>query len=847
MKKLFLLTVAVILGIGTTFAGPVDVNTAKAIGQKFVQANFENTRSVNLELTYTFSSERGDAGFYIFNVNENSFVVVSADDNFRPIVGFSEEGAFDADNISPEFAFYMNAILKGKEQKGNVIDPKVTEEWSSVMDSGRLLSYNNGRGVDFLVKTRWNQNPAPYNSMCPADAGGPGGHVYVGCVATAMSQIMKYWNYPEQGQGSHSYYCSGYGTQTANFGATTYDWANMLNNYPSGSYTTEQGNAVATICYHCGVSVDMMYANDGSGAYSEDVVDAIKNYFLYSTAAVMRQYSNVTTWKNYLKEQHDLGWPVYYAGYSSEGGHAFICDGYNDNDLFHFNWGWGGSSNGWYVVTDIDYNSGMRMITNFVPADVYNNTIQAPSGVTATKTDDLAQEATITWINPTKTLSNQTISSIEQMVVERNGVVIHTVDNVTPGASMSYVDADVPCYSTFEYRVYAMQSGAHGAYGAATESFGPVCGWSVVATAQNMQGWKGGKLCAYDGAGREITSVTMTNNTPANFPINVTIGKVMFAWQAGSEAVTLSFKIKDSTGTIVYEYSGSSDEIPAGYFYSGNNGCGNTAPTEVPSGLVATQNGEDISLTWDGNLKSNYGYNIYRDGYLIKLAHTNQFVDINPGIGGHCYQVCTLGNGGESVLSNEVCANSGDGCDAPTNLRYVLQANGKPIISWDAAANIVDDDGYYVFRKVDDGEYTRIKVVAADKTEYKETKVMEVGHWYYYRVQAYHTVTECLSAPAQAQNAYEFFVKVLFSPEGVDENMSQAVEVYPNPAKDNITVAADNISSVMIYNSIGQKVFAQDYDTEKVVINTSNFESGIYMVRIVANGNEITKKVSIMK
>lgn len=861
MKKLLILVVAVILGIGTTFAGSVDVNTAKIIGQKFVQANFANTRA-NLELVYTIQTERGDAGFYVFNVDENGFVIVSADENFRPIVGFSDEGAFDADNISPEFAFYMNAILKGKEQKGNVSDPKVTEEWSSVMSSGRLLSYNNGRGVDYLVQTKWNQNPAPYNSMCPADPLGPGGHAYVGCVATAMSQVMKFWNYPTQGQGSHSYVCTAnpyagyaghpeYGTLTANFGATTYDWDNMLNTYSSGNYTTEQGDAVATLCYHAGVSVDMMYGNtqdNGSGAYSDDVLSAATNYFLYSSQITQTSYSNITTWKNYLKEQFDLGWPVYHSGSSTTGGHAFVCDGYNDNDLFHYNWGWGGSDDGWFVVTEIDFNSNMRIIRNFVPADIYNNTIQAPTNMTVTKTSDVAQEATITWTNPSKTLTNQNVTSISQMVVERNGVVIYTAENATPGANMSFVDSDVPCYSTFEYRVYAVQSGAHGKYAAATESFGPTCEWKITATAQSMQGWNGAYLVAYDGAGREINSVTMTNNTPANIPFDVTIGKVSFAWQAGSSAVTLSFKIKDSTGATMYDFSGSSDEIPEGMFYSVNNGCGSAAPTDVPGNLRATTDGDNITLSWDGT-KTTYGYNVYRDGYLINLVHGDSFVDENPGLGGHCYQVCTLTEGGESSLSNEACANAGEGCEAASNLWYTPQANGKPTITWSTPANAEGLSGYFVYRKTnEDGEYERVKIVAANKTEYKETKTLVEGNWYYYKVVAYYQDIDCNSAPAKSANGYEFFVKILYPVyEGVEEDMAQNVSVYPNPAKDNITVEAENISNVVIYNSIGQTVFAKDCNTEKLIVNTNDLESGIYMVKIVANGNTITKKVSVVR
>lgn len=852
------MTVAVLLGMGAMFANPVDVTTAKIVGQQFVQANFDQTRGSNLELIETFTASNGETSFYVFSVGEKGFVIVSADDNYRPIVGYSNDDNFNVDNR--ECNFYLNAIANGRAMyRSEGQDPKVAEEWESVRNYGRLLSYDKSRGNDeYLCQTLWNQNPAPYNSMCPADPLGPGGHVYVGCVATAMAQIMKFWNYPEQGQGSHSYTCTAnpmagyaghpeYGTLTANFGATHYDWEHMLNSY-NGSYTTEEGNAVALISYHCGVSVNMMYGNtqdNGSGAFSGDVPNAIKQYFLYSNAATVRNYSNLESWKTMLKEQIELGWPVYHSGSSSEGGHAFVCDGYNGADMFHYNWGWGGSL-GWFVANEIDYNNSMAAIINFVPSNVYNNTAQAPTNVTVVKTSDTAQEATITWTNPTKTLSNQTLSSIDHIVIKRNGVVIHTIDNPAVGASMSYVDSNVPCFSTFEYKVLAVKDGVYGAAGSASESFGPKCSWKVVATASSVQGWKGGKLIAYDGAGSEMTSVTMTNSSPTTFPIDITLGRVSFGWKNGSENVDLTFKIKDSANNTLYEYSGSSGDIPAGMLLTANNGCGNTAPTESPRNLTSSSDGNDIILSWTGVSKADYGYNIYRDGVLIKLTRETEFVDEDLSIGGHCYEVCYLTDGGESAMSNETCATAGEGCNPGTNLWYTVQeSNKKPIITWEAPANASGLSGYFVYRKVEGGNYENIKIVAPNKTEYKETKTLQDGTVYTYKVVAFYQAIDCYSAPIKARHGNKYHVDYYYSIDGVDETMAETVAIYPNPAKDVMTVKAENISSVVIYNSIGQKVFEQKLDSNEAVINMGDFMSGIYMVRVVANGNEITKKVSV--
>ena len=854
MKKLFLLAMAVLFGIGTTMAGPIDVNTAKTVGQKFAQATFK-TGGGECELVYTFATKRGDACFYAFNVDQKGFVVVSADDRFRPVVGYCDGDVFDVNN--PEMMYYLNCMAEGRTiAEKRSVDPKVPMEWESVMTNGRPLSYNGGRGVDYLVKTKWNQNPAPFNSMCPADAGAPGGHAYVGCVATAMSQVMKYWNYPAQGQGSHSYVPQdhpNYGTQTANFGATTYDWDNMLNTYSAGSYTPEQGDAVALLCWHCGVSVNMNYGNDadgGSGASTQNVPAAISSYFRYTTAASLQYKGNLTVWMNTLKDAFDKGWPMYYAGVESGSpyGHAFVCDGYKDSDYFHFNWGWGGSGDNWFLIDEIDYNTQNTIVTNFVPADIYNNTAQAPTNFTVTKASDIAQEAAVSWTNPIKTMNTSDITNIDQIVVERDGVIIYTADNVAPGAAMSFVDDNVPCYSTFEYRVYAIIGGAKGNSAKATESFGPTCEWKIVATATDMQGWKNGMLIAYDGAGREISTFTMTNNTPQNIPFNVTLGRVRFAWKSGTEDVTLSFKIKDANGTVVYDFpQGSSAGIPEGIFFESNNGCTSTVQCETPTDLYADAVDGNVVLSWTGVDSPDYGYNIYRDGFLFELAHTNEFVDETAGIGGHCYQVCVLCEGGESGFSNEACGNAGEGCEPGSNLWYELQNNNKPIITWTAPENTEGLSGYFIYRKVNDEEYTQIKIVAANKTEYKETKAMEEGNWYSYRVVAYYQGIDCYAAPIKAKYGNEYFVKVYYSTTGVNENADGKVNLYPNPTKESFTIEGEGLQSVMVYNTVGQLVYNRVCEGNSTVIDLGNVESGIYMVKVVTANGETVQKVSVIR
>ena len=189
MKKTILIIMAVVLGLGTAFAHPVDVNTAKNLGQQFVQSKFEMTRSAELSLYYTVSSDRGQACLYVFNVGTTGFVIVSASDNVRPILGYSQNGNFDATNPYNGAMYmletYKNSISYAMENEIQAT-PEIAAEWESLKNYGRLPG-NRGGKVEPLVQTRWNQNN-PYNLYAPATQGGhsgSGGRCYAGCVATA--------------------------------------------------------------------------------------------------------------------------------------------------------------------------------------------------------------------------------------------------------------------------------------------------------------------------------------------------------------------------------------------------------------------------------------------------------------------------------------------------------------------------------------------------------------------------------------------------------------------------------------------------------------------------------------
>src|SRR5574344_39334 len=303
-----------------------------------------------------FIVEEDDTLIAVFNFENGGFLLLSADDAAIPVIGYSLENEFFIDNIAPAarewVAMHEREILYIK--KNHVPASETTRElWDEIMASN-TKSYNRSVMVAPLLKSTWNQNKY-YNVLCPADANSPegyDGHVPNGCVALAMASVMHYYRYPEQGLGNHSYH-SNYGVHTVNFTQQYYCYDAMpfsLNNY---------NNEVAKLIYQSGVGVNMGYAADGSGAQTESSAEALQDYYKYDsdiTAASRAQY-NSESWINLLISNLATKHPVIYSGYSQEGGHAFVCDGYDSDHNFHFNWGWGGYGNGYFTIEGTGENS----------------------------------------------------------------------------------------------------------------------------------------------------------------------------------------------------------------------------------------------------------------------------------------------------------------------------------------------------------------------------------------------------------------------------------------------------------------------------------------------------------
>ena len=361
MKKL-LLPIFFFLPV-CIFAQQVSQGEAELVAKNFFLENHYFTKGSKLkELKFkkelTSSKNEQSKALYIFNnESDKGFVIISGNRAAYPVLAYSLKESFNENKMPPVVKEWLNGykmqleFLSKFKSSANSKTRAAWTKYSNPSFQNELVLKNTKsfkKDVAPLLTTTWNQG-VYYNALCPEAAnGGSGGHVWAGCVATAQGQVMKYYNYPDHGVGEHSYTHSVYGEQSANFGATNYNWSNMPSSLSSHNAD------VATLLYHCGVSVNMNYGTDGSGASGGAPKKSLINYFKYSTNLLYTSKSRYTeeNWINLLKREIDEGRPIYYVGRGS-GGHAFNCDGYQGNDYFHFNWGWGGSYNGYFYLNDL--------------------------------------------------------------------------------------------------------------------------------------------------------------------------------------------------------------------------------------------------------------------------------------------------------------------------------------------------------------------------------------------------------------------------------------------------------------------------------------------------------------
>lgn len=289
------------------------------------------------KLSFTKTTVKGEPAVYVFSNPQGGAVLLSASDKALPVLGYTDSGNFDPNNVPPQMQYWLD------EYAAQI----------AYAEENDLLVKDTNVGVTFpldweyiapLCKTQWNQG-IPFNSQVPYNYA-------TGCVAVAMSQVMKYWNYPEVGHGKVSYVLDGAGSLSMDLGEQPFKWDEMLDSY-SGSYTSSQVAAVAYLMKACGYSTSMQYTAYGSGTQVERAAVALVENFGYNKGigSVSRQEYSLSEWAQLLYDQLKNYGPVIYSGHAVGNlAHAFIADGYDGNGYFHINWGWSGLCDGFYSL-----------------------------------------------------------------------------------------------------------------------------------------------------------------------------------------------------------------------------------------------------------------------------------------------------------------------------------------------------------------------------------------------------------------------------------------------------------------------------------------------------------------
>ena len=832
MKKLFLLLLIVSMSLSMT-AERVEKHLALKVAETFMP----NSEFVDLSKTIDYKN------FYIFST-ENSFVVVSADDRVMPILAYSDDFPFVTEEMPANISYWMNSL---NDEIQYVIDndiaasKEIESDWDN-LKNGVKPEPEQRSFVAPLVVTHWDQN-VPYMNMCP------GGSV-AGCVATAMAQLMKYWEWPHKGEGSHSYEENDYGTISVNFANTIYDWDNMIAK-PDATSTQAQQNAVATLTYHCGVSVNMDYSPQGSGAYPSDIEYALETYFDYDTTLhdAYKEYYSDMQWKNMLKSELDAARPVLYSGWDVNGaGHCFVCDGYDENDYFHFNWGWGGYCDGYFAIGLLNpgtggtgSGSGVYNENNYILVGVVPNvpSISSPSDVVA-EVD--GHDVTITWTPD---------EEAHHYKVYRDGLVIN--NNVTGN---SFFENDLP-YGTYKYQVRSVKS--DGYYSLLSESADAVVSYEgPIPTNVTATQYEGNNvLLTWDAPESENIILKYGDGTPSAYGFG---GNYNFYWGQRYTAEQLSeyagmamrmfqvYLTKSGTYTLmVYKdiNGGLQLQTSKDFNYTGD-GSWKIVPlnnplvidyshdmvvmlhnntVDFPAAYTSYNGSENASLySFDGinfttfsgsswmfriNLSDGtYTYNIYRDGNEIASELTqNDYTDHNLDYGTYEYAVttnyyCGVSHPSESAsvtiaddLMLTVSEMQNPSCEGYADGYIEVKADGGiPPYVYVMGDQVSDaTDGSYIFENLGAGEYT-----------------IEVSDTY----GSHATVTV-----------------ELIEPDFLEEN-DNYVKIYPNPTKGIVNIVCDNMKDIKILSVTGQVLGYRDVNDDNVIIDMHDYPYGMYVMVI---------------
>ena len=835
-------------GAGALLAGARQLSPDEALAAAFGAPAHNRVASMapsQLELVATFESEDNDMNtLYAFNKKGGrGFVILAADDVAVPVLGSSDTGSINPADMPSNLVAWLDSYSRQIAY--------AAANGGRVVTAAPRVSYQN---ISPMLTTQWNQD-APYNNLAPTY----GGHKCVtGCVATAIAQVMNYHRWPVTGTGTYSYRWNGR-TLSFDYGATTFDWDNMLDSYPSAtSGTAQQRTAVATLMYACGVAADMDYYPSGSGATEFNLAQGMIDHLGYDRGivAARRDFYEYADWIGLVYGELAADRPVLYTGATVSGeGHAFVLDGYRASDgYFHVNWGWGGMSDGYFAITTLDPdNQGIggasagfsesqgallgvgkaQTGSSYVPNMAITGDI-TPSSATYQRNN-----ATYVGFTPTGAIYNYSLADMSlemgmRLTNKSTGAVSYVWWAYGPQELSGVTKAgNVAVLSGEAYMIQASQFPSSGAYTVTP----------VVRTGGNIY-----DAHVQEGCVRELTltasSGTLTFAATGNVA-ELTADNIQAPVATPWQPYTISARITN-TGTVDLQ----SQQILAGFFYAEQKAV-------VFASTVSLASGESKTVTFTGNVAANVPAGTY--DLLMQYEY-----------GGASKNVVfpdtkiTVAQGVEINLTDLSVANAtGRGSnlrpyaiprEEPMQLSFTIQAAGgafNDYLCWmvlDPSATDAESQrvAYEVFgpESVAAGQTAQFSrdadvadLLAEDKT---------------YALTLYRATVSGNSASIDNfSNGTVYKYIKLGEAAGIGDVAVSGAEasVFPSPAVDVVTVSAPvGVCGVKVFSLSGAQLISAGYDgsSADVSLSLGSLPAGVY-VAAVTDAAGVTANIRIIK
>lgn len=626
----------------------------------------------------------------------DGFVIVTDQKAAYPVVAYSLESEWN-DSIVPQLYGWLmkhQSVLEYIASKEIATTPEIEKAWTKWTTGGTTIISNI---VPPLLRSAWSQSPR-YNNYCPVDNASSSGHAVVGCVATAMAQVMKYWQYPAHGTGTNTYYHEQYGLLEADFENTTYQWDQMPYQLDSASLYS-QIDACALLCYHCGVSVNMHYGAYASGSYvvnyGSDIPSAesaLKQYFGYnpSLQGTYRQLCTDEEWVQIIKEELSEGRPVIYSGVdvAAQGGHAFICDGYDNNNYFHFDWGWNGYENGYYLLQSLNpagyyFNDQEACLIGVEPSgrlrmSEKRYTCSADAGDVVVSVYSSTNDST-QW----HLLELPSWITASQEVGDGNGVVTDVYFHVAPNTEGETREA-LFCVAQNNDTVWASiaQFACSG---------DAMCDLNVYMYDVYGDGYQFNKLMFSQADGTEYATVTLANGFDTSVTVRVCNQELVLNWIEGFYSSEDGFVITNGSGdTLAYHEAG--EDFVSQEICRVDAPCSNTScPTPIVESIEEIYCGQHIELSSESEVEEylvilkgspNWSTTPGR-GNWVDTLHVGESFDMSPVDMSPDYEKVTdfgfyemtvrgyCGNGNYSWITNPVTFEIVNSASIPTIERFV--------------------------------------------------------------------------------------------------------------------------------------------------------------------------------